>query len=85
MKFSHLPYALWLLLGLISPSLASRPVMTREECLEHGGIIVGDIGDGAIHRSNYRCASNGRPPIATVVPLPGEPIPIEGEVCCGTS
>ena len=53
-----------------------RPSMTSEECTAAGGTMVGDIGDGAIHRPEYRCA-NGQPPIAMV------PLGIEGSVCCG--
>jgi hypothetical protein len=44
-------------------------------------VVIGDIGDGAIHDPDYRC-SNGEPPIGSIVPQPGEPIAIEGEVCC---
>ncbi len=59
-----------------------RPELSRAECTEGGGVVVGDIGDGAIHDPDYRC-SNGEPPIGSVIPQPGEPIAIEGEVCCG--
>lgn len=53
-----------------------RPSMTADECTAAGGTMVGDIGDGAIHRPEYRC-ENGQPPIASV------PLGIEGSVCCG--
>lgn len=62
---------------------AARPTLTRKECLDQGGSIVGDIGNGAIFREDYRCVSNGEPPLADIVPLPGEPVATEGEVCCG--
>jgi hypothetical protein len=58
------------------------PEMTRAECTEMGGAIVGDIGDGAIHEPGYVCESNGLPPLGTIVDSSG-PIAIEGEVCCG--
>jgi hypothetical protein len=64
---------------------ASWPDRTRQECLARGGTIVGDIGDGAIHRPSYRCESNGEPPIGTIVYETNQPIAIEGEVCCGPS
>jgi hypothetical protein len=52
-----------------------RPTMTGEECESQGGTVVGDIGDGAVHRPDYVCP-NGSPPIGTV------PVGIEGSVCC---
>lgn len=58
-----------------------RPLMTRAECTNAGGQVIGDIGDGAIHRPEYRCES-GEPPIARITYLEGEPIAAEGEVCC---
>jgi len=58
-----------------------RPLMTRAECTMAGGSIIGDIGDGAIHKPEYRCES-GEPPVARITYLEGEPISIEGEVCC---
>ena len=54
---------------------AERPSMTAEECEAQGGQVVGDIGDGAIHRPEYRCES-GEPPIASI------PLGVEGSVCC---
>jgi len=64
----------------------SRPELTRQECRDRGGVVVGDIGNGAIHRDDYTCESSGEPPIGAIVPAAGaagEPIAIEGEVCCG--
>jgi hypothetical protein len=58
-----------------------RPVLTRADCVGSGGQIIGDPGDGSVHLAGFRCDS-GAPPIATVVPSDGEPIAIEGEVCC---
>jgi hypothetical protein len=55
-----------------------RPEMTAEACEAQGGTVVGDIGDGAIHRPDYRCPG-GEPPIGTV------PVGIEGSVCCAAS
>ena len=60
-----------------------RDQISRQECDKEGGEIVSDIGDGSTQLADYRCASNGEPPIANVVPLEGEPISDEGEVCCG--
>lgn len=49
--------------------------MSQEDCAAKGGTLVGDIGDGAIHRPEYRCPS-GSPPIGRVA------LGIEGSVCC---
>lgn len=59
-----------------APATADRPTMTDAECTAAGGTVVGDIGDGAIHRPEYRC-ENGQAPIGTI------PVGIEGSVCCG--
>ncbi|MCA9687786.1 MAG: hypothetical protein KC457_36845 [Myxococcales bacterium] len=58
-----------------------RPKLSRAECEAKGARVVGDIGDGAIHRPDYVCES-GEAPIATIAPGEGEPIATEGEVCC---
>lgn len=60
-----------------------RDEVSRQECEEQGGEVVGDIGDGATQSADYICESNGEAPIANVVPVEGEPIASEGEVCCG--
>lgn len=60
----------------------ARPTMTDAECQAKGGSVVGDIGDGAIHRPDYRCA-NGQPPIGSIVATEGQPVAVEGSVCCG--
>lgn len=59
--------------------------LTAKECEAKGGTVVGDIGDGAIHRPDYRCSGSDQPPIGTVVAEPGEPIATEGSVCCPAS
>jgi hypothetical protein len=61
-----------------------RPLITSTECQGGGGTIVGDIGDGAIHRPDYLC-ENGQPPTGTIRAEGDEPIAIEGAVCCPTS
>jgi hypothetical protein len=68
--------------GIGSDSVV-REEMSRQDCTQRGGTIVGDIGDGAIHSPDYVCESNNLPPIGTIVPLDGESIAREGEVCCG--
>lgn len=68
--------------GAVPPSTNTvRPKLTRAECEAKGGSIVGDIGNGAIHRPDYTCAS-GQPPLGSIRPAEGEPIATEGEVCC---
>jgi hypothetical protein len=61
---------------------ADRPQLTAEACEAEGGTVVGDIGDGAIHRPDYRCPESGEAPIGTIVDDAGGPIGIEGAVCC---
>jgi len=57
---------------------------TRQECLDSGGTVVGDIGNGAIFATNYLCEGSNLPPTDVVVASEGEPIASEGEVCCPT-
>lgn len=64
-----------------SPAPAARPSLSEETCLEQGGSMVGDIGDGAVHRPEYVCPS-GHPPLGSIVAGAGEPIGVEGAVCC---
>jgi hypothetical protein len=59
-----------------------RPQLTAEACEAEGGTVVGDIGDGAIHRPDYRCSESGEAPIGSIVAEAGGPIAIEGAVCC---
>lgn len=63
------------------PEPTDRPSLTSAQCQAQGGTVVGDIGDGAIHRPDYVCES-GQPPMGTIVAEQGEPIAIEGAVCC---
>ncbi|MCA9712897.1 MAG: hypothetical protein KDK70_44140 [Myxococcales bacterium] len=58
-----------------------RSTMTSTECEAKGGQVVGDIGDGAIHRPDYRC-EGGDPPLGTIVAEGHEPVATEGAVCC---
>lgn len=55
--------------------------LTASACESEGGQVVGDIGDGAIHRPDYRCES-GAAPLGTIVAEPGAAIAVEGAVCC---
>lgn len=59
----------------------ARPSITGEACEANGGSVVGDIGDGAIHRPDYRCV-NGAKPTANISAPAGGPVAIEGSVCC---
>jgi hypothetical protein len=59
-----------------------RPQITASECEAQGGTIIGDIGDGAIHRPEYRCPDSGEAPIGTIVAEGEGPVAIEGSVCC---
>jgi hypothetical protein len=61
---------------------SERRPMTAAACEKEGGKVVGDIGDGAIHRPDYRCPDSGQPPIGSIVAEPGGPTAIEGAVCC---
>lgn len=66
------------------PGLGSKHSiqMTAQECLKSGGLVVGDIGDGRVHGADYLC-ENGEVPLGTIVPTQGQPMGIEGAVCCG--
>lgn len=68
--------------GDAPPPAGERDSLTRAECQEKGGTEVGDIGDGAIHRPDYVC-ENGQPPLGSIRAAEGEPVAIEGAVCCG--
>ena len=69
--------------GLPTGNDATRPEITATDCEAEGGVVVGDIGDGAVHRSDYVCESNGQPPVGTIVAEEGGPMGVEGAVCCG--
>lgn len=58
-----------------------RASISAQQCEANGGSVVGDIGDGAIHRPDYRCA-NGAKPTANISAPEGGPIAIEGSICC---
>jgi hypothetical protein len=60
---------------------AERPSLTAQECEAGGGTVVGDIGDGAIHKPEYKCAS-GAAPTGSIRAAEGGPVAIEGAVCC---
>lgn len=60
----------------------SKPGLTASACEAEGGKVVGDIGDGAVHRPEYRCPDSGEAPIGSIVADPGGPVAIEGAVCC---
>ncbi|HMJ10261.1 MAG TPA: hypothetical protein VK524_02590 [Polyangiaceae bacterium] len=60
---------------------AERPGLTAEACEASGGAVVGDIGDGAIHRPDYRCPS-GAPPSGRIRAPEAGPMAVEGSVCC---
>lgn len=60
---------------------AARPSITANACEANHGSVVGDIGDGAIHRPEYRCV-NGAKPTANISADPGGPTALEGSVCC---
>jgi hypothetical protein len=59
-----------------------RPGITAADCEAQGGQVVGDIGDGAIHRPDYVCPDSGAAPIGTITADPGGPVAVEGAVCC---
>lgn len=58
-----------------------RPSLTDAECQAKGGTVVGDIGDGAIHKPDYKC-EGGQPPIGSIRAEGEAPVAIEGAVCC---
>jgi hypothetical protein len=59
-----------------------RPGLTAATCEAQGGKVIGDIGDGAVNKPDYRCPDSGEPPLGSVVAEPGGPVAIEGSVCC---
>lgn len=59
-----------------------RPGITAAACEAEGGTVVGDIGDGAIHKPDYLCPESGEPPIGSIIADADGPIAIEGSVCC---
>lgn len=96
MKFAHRITVGYLALSVVSRRVAAffelpvnkdLPQVSRQACEnELHGIVVGDIGNGAIFRDNYLCESNGERPIGVIVATQeDESIAIEGEVCCGAA
>lgn len=65
-----------------APAPAAPAELTAKACEAAGGKVIGDIGDGAIHRPDYRCPGTGAPPSGAIVAEPGGPIASEGAVCC---
>jgi hypothetical protein len=61
---------------------AERPGITAAACEEQGGQVVGDIGDGAIHKPDYVCPDSGVAPIGSITAEPDGPVAVEGAVCC---
>ncbi len=57
-----------------------RPLISSQQCKTQGGAVVGDIGDGRVHRDDFLCP-NGQPPIGTIEAEQGKRS-IEGAVCC---
>ncbi len=67
--------------GAPSDAPADRPALTDAECQAKGGTIVGDIGDGAIHKPDYKC-EGGQPPLGSIRAEGDAPVAVEGSVCC---
>ena len=73
-----------LMAGLVAAACSSQgtgAALTRAECLDMGGTVIGDPGDGRVYRPDYRCPS-GQRPLGPLEFQEGEPIPVEGAVCC---
>ncbi len=64
------------------PTESKRKAITAGACEGGGGQVIGDPGDGSVHRAGFRCP-NGEPPLGVIGSEPDEPIMIEGAVCCG--
>lgn len=60
---------------------SARSSLTADECTAQGGTVVGDIGDGATQRPDYKCPS-GAPPKGNIAAPANGPIGVEGSVCC---
>lgn len=59
----------------------ARKAVTPGECEAQGGSVMGDIGDGATRREDFVCPS-GKPPLGNIAPPAGDPMPVEGAICC---
>lgn len=64
-----------------APDASGRPSISKTDCEAQGGEVIGDIGDGAIHRPDYVCAS-GAAPLGSIAASEGDAIAVEGSVCC---
>ena len=60
---------------------AEQPLLSVSDCEAMDGEVIGDIGDGRIHRPDFVCAS-GRRPLGRIEPGDPGPIPTDGSVCC---
>lgn len=66
----------------VDDETVERPGITAADCEAQGGTVVGDIGDGAIHKPDYVCPDSGAAPIGSIVADPDGPVSVEGSVCC---
>lgn len=66
----------------VDTETVERPPITAADCEAQGGKVVGDIGDGAIHKPDYTCPDSGAAPIGSIVAEEGQPVAVEGAVCC---
>lgn len=55
--------------------------LTYQDCLDEGGSIEGDPGDGSVFEPDYVCA-DGQVPMGILEFEPGMPFPKNGGVCC---
>lgn len=67
--------------GLPSGDQGPSAELSAADCEADGGVVVGDIGDGAIFKADYTC-ENGEPPRARISADPAGPMGVEGSVCC---
>jgi len=67
--------------GLPPGNTGPEATISAGECESRGGVVVGDIGDGAIFRPDYTC-EGGEAPVARIAAEEGEPMGVEGSVCC---
>lgn len=56
-------------------------LLTYAACIDQGGVIVGDPGDGSVFEVDYVCPG-GESPIGWLEFEPGMPFPRNGGVCC---
>ncbi len=60
---------------------AGAAALTVGACLDEGGEVVGDPGDGSVFEPDYVCPS-GASPLGILDFEPGMPFPKNGGVCC---